>query len=297
MSIALAPEGERPRFEFRIPQEKLLALLVESDPADAEVIRTMLANVTIDHPFRLRVTNQLSSALERLRAGGVDLVLLTLDLPDSQGLATLDALQQAAPDLPMVVLTTQHDERQGIEALHHGAQDYLVKTGLNSALLVRALRYAYERKYLARALEQAWRNRQHQWYSAEVARCYQCYRSKLPLATESCATCDLPKDETLVETKYRELIYHSVRRLRAGEDDLHGYDQSIAGLLAARGYGAREVARFHQHVLKEYGERSLPVVEREFSMDARLVLIRVLGRLADIYRDWAMKFTNSGEPD
>ncbi|CAK0773179.1 hypothetical protein CCP3SC1_60031 [Gammaproteobacteria bacterium] len=293
VTIALALEGERPHFELQMPSEKLRVLLVEHNSTDAEIIRTMLASVVVEHPFQLRITNQLSSTLERLLAGGIDLILLNLDLPDSQGLQTLDVLQQSASDLPMVVLTTQHDERQGIEALQHGAQDYLVKSELSGALLIRALRYAYERKYLARALEQAWRNKQHQWYSAEVARCYQCYRSKVPLASKLCPTCDLPKDDVAIEAKYRALVYRSVRMLRAGENELPEYDQSVARLFAARGYGAREVVRFHQRVLRENEERALPIVERSFSMDARLVLIRILGRLVDIYRDWAMKFSNN----
>ena len=72
-------------------------------------------------------------------------MLLDLNLGDSAGLPTIDRLQKAAPDVPIVVLTGLGDGAVGLEAVRHGAQDYLVKGEVDTNLLVRSLQYAYER--------------------------------------------------------------------------------------------------------------------------------------------------------
>jgi PAS domain S-box-containing protein len=64
-------------------------------------------------------------------------------------------LIQHAPSLPIVVLTNTNDEELAVEAVRHGAQDYLVKRHVNQDNLVRSLRYAIERKQAAEALREA----------------------------------------------------------------------------------------------------------------------------------------------
>src|SRR4051794_15419860 len=78
--------------------------------------------------------------------GGIDCVLLDLDLPDAHGLAALHQLKADVPDLAVLVLTGLDDERRGIEAVGAGAQDYLVKGQIDGQALTRAVRYAVERR-------------------------------------------------------------------------------------------------------------------------------------------------------
>ena len=75
----------------------------------------------------------------------MDLVLLDLGLPDSFGIDTVRGMHEAAPDLPIVVLTALSDEEVAIEAVREGAQDYLDKSQLNGRMLGRVIRYAFER--------------------------------------------------------------------------------------------------------------------------------------------------------
>ncbi|MBD2311718.1 response regulator [Desertifilum sp. FACHB-1129] len=84
-----------------------------------------------------------------------DIILLDLTLPDSTGLASLDLLIDRVPSLPIVVLTNTNDDELAVEAVRHGAQDYLVKRHLNQEILARSLRYAIERKQAAVALREA----------------------------------------------------------------------------------------------------------------------------------------------
>ena len=64
------------------------------------------------------------TALARLGRGDIDLVLLDLGLPDSQGLETLHTLQKAAADIPVVVMTGNDDQELSMAAVRDGAQDY-----------------------------------------------------------------------------------------------------------------------------------------------------------------------------
>lgn len=127
-------------------------LLIEDNPGDARLIREYLAEPDAVE-FVLEWTALLSAGLARLAQGPVALVLLDLSLPDSVGLDTFTRLQTAAPELPIIVLSGQDDEALAIQTVHEGAQDYLVKgQGLDGRLLVRAIRYAIERKHAEEAL-------------------------------------------------------------------------------------------------------------------------------------------------
>src|SRR5262249_53098686 len=116
-----------------------------------------------DAPFEVEWAERLSSGLERLAGGGVDLVLSDLDLPDSRGLDTFLKLRERAPDVPIVLLTGQDDEAIGAKAVDGGAQDYLVKHHIGTHRLASALRYA-----LARHRAQAERLQQSRRGKAKV---------------------------------------------------------------------------------------------------------------------------------
>ena len=125
--------------------ERLHVLIVEDNPADVDLMRNALPEMG---PIRFHGESVplLSEALARLATGGIDLIMTDLGLPDSQGLATFRKLRQAAPDLAIIVLTGNDDQEMAIAAVREGAQDFLVKGQISGNLLVRAVRYAIERK-------------------------------------------------------------------------------------------------------------------------------------------------------
>jgi len=125
--------------------ERLHVLIVEDNPADADLMRDALRE-TGPIRFHSESVPRLSEALARLATGGIDLVITDLGLPDSQGLATFRKLRQAAPDLAIIVLTANDDQEMAVAAVREGAQDFLVKGQISGNLLVRAVRYAIERK-------------------------------------------------------------------------------------------------------------------------------------------------------
>jgi PAS domain S-box-containing protein len=119
-------------------------LLVEDDGSYSEYISKELT--TGLPPFAVTPADSLGAAIARLSSGDVDAVLLDLELPDSSGLATLDRLQAAAPDVPVVVLSGVRDPQMAAAAVQAGAQDYLVKSEVSAAVVERVVRYAIDRR-------------------------------------------------------------------------------------------------------------------------------------------------------
>ena len=138
---------------MNIPQ--INVLLIEDNPDDARLIEIMFAEVR-GIAFNLNWVESLGEGLAQLAANEIDVVLLDLGLPESSGLDTLNRIFSQAPKLPaLVVLSGLADETIGVQAVQSGAQDYLVKGRVDSALLTRSIRYAIERSQTEEALRQA----------------------------------------------------------------------------------------------------------------------------------------------
>jgi signal transduction histidine kinase/FixJ family two-component response regulator len=142
----------------RHPNKRPLTILVVEDtPADVDVLRDVLARDK-QASYALRHAERLSAAKQFLEAGDIDIVLLDMILPDSQGLPSLVTLRGIAPQVPIIVLTATDDEELALQALQKGAQDYILKGHLQiyRHLLGRTLRYAVERKRAEEELHQAY---------------------------------------------------------------------------------------------------------------------------------------------
>ncbi len=129
-------------------------LLIEDDPGDADLLQELLIDEQ-DITFHITWVERLQLGLERLQQDRFDVILSDLSLPDSRGLETFVRLYTHAPQLPIVVLSGSDDEMVALKALKEGAQDYLTKGEVDSKLIVRALRYAIERKHVQRALRES----------------------------------------------------------------------------------------------------------------------------------------------
>jgi sigma-B regulation protein RsbU (phosphoserine phosphatase) len=123
---------------------KIKILLIEDDAGDVDLLRVMLEK-SGGARFDLEVAGSLADGLARLRQGRVDVVLADLDLPDSSRMDTFTAVKAATSDLPIIVLSGLDDETAAVNAVHAGAEDYLVKDRLTPPLLLRAVLYAIER--------------------------------------------------------------------------------------------------------------------------------------------------------
>jgi len=133
-------------------------LLIEDDATYAKLLRTCLDRHASGFRFQLEVATTLKAGLARLAGGGVDLILSDLGLPDSQELDTLKRLHKRAGDIPIIVLSGVDDPALEMEAVHLGAEEYLVKGEVERKLIVRSIRYALERRRVGAELRQAQEN-------------------------------------------------------------------------------------------------------------------------------------------
>src|SRR5579872_5314792 len=121
--------------------QTLTVLLIEDTPEFAELVHQWLSprsNIT----FNLNWADSLMQGLNSLAHGGVDVILLDLGLPDSNGYETFTTIRNYAPSVPVIVLSGGDSESLAIRMVQEGAQDYIIKSACNAEILAKALRYA-----------------------------------------------------------------------------------------------------------------------------------------------------------
>lgn len=135
----------------------LRVLVVEDNEADALIVGQMLA-ASPELPTAVERRATLTDSLARLEAGGIDLVLLDLMLPDSRGLETFARLRSTYPNVLVIVLSSSDDETLALDAIRGGAQDYFIKGSVTAEVVRHRVRYAQERHRLMLAERQASRH-------------------------------------------------------------------------------------------------------------------------------------------
>ncbi|NDJ75401.1 MAG: PAS domain S-box protein, partial [Chloroflexi bacterium] len=126
--------------------QKIALLLIEDNPADSRLIQELLPEL------HLKTAARLADGFELLARQQPDVILLDLYLPDSEGIETLHRVRSSAPQAAIVVITRFEEESVGLEAIHAGAQDYLVKGQIDTRILQRSIQYALERQQWAATL-------------------------------------------------------------------------------------------------------------------------------------------------
>jgi sigma-B regulation protein RsbU (phosphoserine phosphatase) len=157
-------------------------LFLEDDPDLAGALEMAFRDSdTAD--FIIERATTLAEAINLLGSREIDVILLDLNLPDSRGLETFLKIQRIAPALPVIILSGLADEELAVEAVRNGAQDYAVKGSMSVPVLVRAVRYAFERKQLQLQLaDYAWQLRSHnEAIKAELEMARDIQRAYLPL--------------------------------------------------------------------------------------------------------------------
>ncbi len=127
-------------------------LLIEDSEIQAKLTEAQLTH-TDAATFALERRDTLAGGLQRLAESAFDVILLDLTLPDSEGLATFKRVQDAANEIPVVVLSANEDLQLAAKAVEEGAESCLVKGRADGRQLARSLRYAVQR---ARAENAEW---------------------------------------------------------------------------------------------------------------------------------------------
>jgi two-component system sensor histidine kinase/response regulator len=120
-------------------------LLVEDNPSDARLLQETLLESS-DNCFDLEIAETLAAGLERLSAGGIDVMLLDLSLPDSFGQETFARAKAQSPGAAIIILTGSKDDSLALKLVQSGAQDYVAKIDVTGDSLRRAILYSLERQ-------------------------------------------------------------------------------------------------------------------------------------------------------
>lgn len=265
-------------------------LLIEDDDGDARLVREMLSEAG-NGPFRLAHVPTLNQGLSRLARETFDLVLLDISLPDSQGPDTLRALHETAPDIPVIALTGLDDDAFGIKLLQMGAQDYLIKGDIDSRILSRAVRYAIERQNLWRQLQLECQRSDRE---AEFSSLEQVGGQAFPTATarlmgEVLLSESLPDVFRELAATYANILKRSLEETMYKVD--HGAAKDTRALAERLGFlraTPRDVVALHTTAAGPENGRAGPAPDKLFHMEARLLLLRLMGDLASYYRTYAI---------
>lgn len=266
--------------------KSLRLLLLEDSAADARLIQEFLdesgpPSVTVVHLTRLE------DGLAALEKDSFNAVLLDLNLPDSQGLDTLEKVRARAQDVAVVVLTGMTDEIIARSAVSQGAQDYLVKGEIDAKLLKRSLRYAVERQCLLGKLAQTHLEIERERELRNLERYAQ--RSTTAITARSYGAQPL---QEYVPQVFKELVSEYSRILESAVDaQVHkvrdGHSERLIemanrlGLLRA---GPRDVVDVHTRALRAKGTSgALP--ENAYVEEGRLMALELMGYLVSFYRN------------
>ncbi|HEY9679897.1 MAG TPA: ATP-binding protein [Drouetiella sp.] len=126
-------------------------LVVEDNPTQSTFARISLQRRGLD----VNCASTLKEAVGHLTSESIDVILLDLSLPDSNGIDTFYKVRQVAANIPTVVFTGLDDQDVAIEALKNGAQDYLIKGLAGDDSVFRCLQYAIERNKVEAALRKS----------------------------------------------------------------------------------------------------------------------------------------------
>jgi len=271
-------------------QARLRLLLVEDNPADARLIRELLRDAGGLAQFEIEHAERLAIALEWMKSRSWDAILADLMLPDSQGLATLEQLRTAAPEIPVVVLTGLVDAQEGSKALHAGAQDFLLKGEVTGPLLGRALGYAIERNILQRELEQA---RQREREEQEL-KSLERFSQDAPTTITARLFGHPPLRESLGEESFQGMVHDYQALLEASlhrevfktSKDIQEGLRTLVERLGFLRAGPRDLVEIHSMALKGKTKDKDSMRQQAYVEEGRYLVLETMGKLVSYYRNF-----------
>jgi len=270
--------------------QPIRVLLVEDNPTDALQVQEALEQACAG-TFVVTHVARLGEGLARLAKQAMDVVLVDLNLPDAAGLQAVNQVRAKAAHTPVMVLTGLSDEELALEAMQHGAQDYLVKSQLQPIWLARAIRYAIERQRLLKTIEENVTERQRE--QERELRCVEhlsrppateiaaCYYGARPLRESQ------PEVFTQAVRHYMELLDQALeRRIYKGESALSEGLRAMSNELGLLRAGPRDVVEIHTAALKSKAQSAPAPKAKACLEEGRLIVLELMGYLAGYYRDY-----------
>lgn len=139
--------------ETLVPAGASMVLMLEDSDIDALVLKRSVETAS-EGAFQVVRFTRLADACASLKTRDYAVVLSDLSLPDAEGLLAVSELSAVSPSTPVLVVSSADDEGQALRAVQNGAQDYLLKGKFDSEGVLRAIRYAIERKATEKRLSE-----------------------------------------------------------------------------------------------------------------------------------------------
>lgn len=132
--------GQGPQGEGEMEYE---VMIIEDSPFDADCVSRQLQRAPL--PVNVRTFPRLADGISAALCKAPDVILLDLNLPDSQGYSTFHQVKSAEIPSPVVIVSGNGDIAIALQCVSHGAQDYLVKGTFGEDTIFRSLLFAVER--------------------------------------------------------------------------------------------------------------------------------------------------------
>ena len=114
------------------PYEDIRILILEDNPADAELLENELLEAGFI--FKSQLVKNKQSYVKALREFYPDIILSDYDLPGFSGVEALRIRKDMSPEAPFILVTGAVGEERAIEILTGGATDYVLKKNLSRLL-------------------------------------------------------------------------------------------------------------------------------------------------------------------
>jgi len=272
-------------------KETFNVLLIEDSPTYALLIQGILTDAEQLNPlapaFHLVHVEALSDGLKQLSQGGVDVVLLDLNLPDSQGLDTVRRTHAHATDIPIVLLTSDDDETLGVKAIQEGAQDYLSKGQEDQQTLVRAIQYAIERQH--RILDEIHQREQAAREHNSLERISRSSQTSVTAQTFGVVALreNAPELFEKLVQHFMQTIDHALeQRILRVEYHIGDELRSIGEQLGFVKAGPRDVIDIYVAALKSVSENAPSKKAQAYAEEGRLLVLELMGNLVSFYRKY-----------
>ncbi len=276
------------------------ALVVEDNPSDVELLRHYLKEADVE-PVEHITVGLVSEAIEKIDDFGPDVILLDLMLPDAEAIESVLKIRKAT-DLPIVVLTGMNDEKMAAEADRAGAQDYVIKWQLGAHGIVRAIKYAIEKRRLQLDLESTRQRDARDREMTALESLSSPERSSVTARIFGITTLSQSSPEIFNEIKdrYKKALGLVVEEAVISTD--YGASdelRSIADYLGFLKAGPRDVVELHKAGMKEMVSTENALKAKAYMEQGRIAVLELMGFLVSYYRSFCAgsSHTLSSETD
>lgn len=259
--------------------DMITLLLVEDDANDARLVQERLADMQVEW------VRTAAEAFDRLT--GIDLVLLDLGLPDSEGFDTVTHMLEAAPQVPIVVLTGTDDATLRQLALEAGAQEYVLKDAMGelpSRVDAALTRQRHRNRALAQALTAGIRGAA---FADQTP-----MEPPAPVAAAEMGTARLraalPELFARLTDSYASLLQQALEsRAYSDKGRPLGEARALTREVGLLNGSPRDLVDIHLAALDALSHRAHPERLSALADEGRVLLLEVIGYLAMHYRDHA----------